>query len=82
MNFTGKRECGQSRLCITYVCTGANNGKNKSNLYINGKKCFEKLLSLAEGMQTKLCILPKIKTFRCCRFVNDVLQKSENFAEG
>lgn len=29
------------------------------------KKCFEKLLSLAEGMQTKLCILPKIKTFRC-----------------
>ena len=65
MNFTGKRECGQSRLCITYVCTGANNGKNKSNLYINGKKCFEKLLSLAEGMQTKLCILPKIKTFRC-----------------
>ena len=44
MNFTGKRECGQSRLCITYVCTGANNGKNKSNLYINGKKCFEKLL--------------------------------------
>lgn len=65
MNFTGKRECGQSRLCITYVCTGANNGKNKSNLYIYGKKCFEKLLSLAEGMQTKLCILPKIKTFRC-----------------
>ena len=86
MNFTGKRECGQSRLCsksvkatphnsrrhlelcgiaLTYVCTGANNGKNKSNLYINGKKCFEKLLSLAEGMQTKLCILPKIKTFRC-----------------
>lgn len=65
MNFTGKRECGQSRLCITYVCTGANNGKNKSNLYINGKKCFEKLLSLAEGTQTKLCILPKIKTFRC-----------------
>ena len=65
MNFTGKRECGQSRLCITYVCTGANNGKNKSNLYIKGKKCFEKLLSLAEGMQTKLCILPKIKTFRC-----------------
>ena len=58
MNFTGKRECGQSRLCITYVCTGANNGENKSNLYINGKKCFEKLLSLAEGMQTKLCILP------------------------
>ena len=65
MNFTGKRECGQSRLCITYVCTGANNGKNRSNLYINGKKCFEKLLSLAEGMRTKLCILPKIKTFRC-----------------
>ena len=54
--------CG---IALTYVCTGANNGENKSNLYINGKKCFEKLLSLAEGMQTKLCILPKIKTFRC-----------------
>ena len=54
--------CG---IALTYVYTGANNGKNRSNLYINGKKCFEKLLSLAEGMQTKLCILPKIKTFRC-----------------
>ena len=47
------------------VIKKANNGKNKSNLYIKSKKCFEKLLSFAEGMQTKLCILPKIKTFRC-----------------
>lgn len=61
MNFTGKRECGQSRLCSKSV----NICLHKSNLYINGKKCFEKLLSLVEGMQTKLCILPKIKTFRC-----------------
>lgn len=59
MNFTGKRECGQSRLCITYVCTGANNGKNKSNLYINGKKCFEKLLSLAEGDANKIVYFAK-----------------------
>lgn len=68
MNFTGKRECGQSRLCSKSVNICLHRSKqreNKSNLYINGKKCFEKLLSLAEGMQTKLCILPKIKTFRC-----------------
>lgn len=63
MNFTGKRECGQSRLCITYVCTGANNGKIRAIYTSMVKNVLRNCYHLRKGCEQNCVFCQKSRHF-------------------